>query len=255
MTFPILSASSNPNNLRMYSVGIVAGADGKLWFDAVSADGRGYISSITTAGVVTNNLFSANDPTPGRIIQAPDGNVWAAIEFATPSSGSNVFEVSSTSGVVSERTLPIFANPYGVTAGPDGNIWFGDTANHEIARFSISSGEVSEFATSSIPGNLAVGGDGNIWFAENGGNIGRCGVGGTIVEFTPSSAPWDLTKGPDGNIWFTEPTANAIGKITSNGQITEYPAPASPSGIAAGPDGNIWFTEPAAGKIARFVVP
>lgn len=254
-SFPIFSGGQNSASSTVYAVGIVAGRDGNVWFDAVGSDGHGYISSMTLAGVPTNNLFSMTAPRPGRVTSAPDGSIWTAIMFANPSAGSDVLEVSTLGGVVSEKTLPSFSNPYGIVAGPDGNIWITETAEPEIGRFKISDGSLSEFATSSVPQNITVGADGNLWFTEPAGKVGRSTVGGTILEFPAPNGPFDITKGPDGNVWFTEPTANRIGRITPGGQVTEFSTPASPFGIAAGADGNIWFTESAAGKVARFVVP
>jgi streptogramin lyase len=253
--FPILSNAQNPNNLTVYAVGIASGADGNLWFDALSADGRGYVSMMTPAGLVSNYLFSMTLPRPGRVAAAPDGNTWVALTYASPSGGSDTMEVSTTTGLVTERTLPSYSNPYGVVGGPDGNVWFTETAFNEIGRFKLADNSVSEFATSAQPQNITVGGDGNLWFTEPSGSIGRSTIGGTVLEFPAPNGPWDICKGPDGNVWFTEPSANMIARITPGGQVSEFAAPSSPYGITAGPDGNIWFTEPSAGKVTRFVVP
>ncbi len=81
-------------------------------------------------------------------------------------------------------------------------------------------------------------------------------AGSWISEFFFSSShgSFMIAAGPDGNLWFTEPSANKIGKITTEGKITEYAIPtaySSPGGITGGPDGNVWFTESSANKIAR----
>ena len=70
------------------------------------------------------------------------------------------------------------------------------------------------------PNRIAAGPDGNLWFTEsaNPGRIGRITPTGTIDEFaaglTPNSAPVGIAAGPDANLWFTE-NANPgrIGKI------------------------------------------
>ncbi len=102
---------------------------------------------------------------------------------------------------------------------------------------------------------ITAGPDGNLWFVENNGNkIGKITPAGTITEYDLPSARWpvSITAGPDGNLWFTEQAGN-IGKITTSGTITEYAIPtggSSPYGIAAGPDGNLWFAE-GIGKIGK----
>ncbi len=61
----------------------------------------------------------------------------------------------------------------------------------------------------STPAGITAGPDGNLWFTElNGNKIGRITPAGAISEFpipTPGSGPFGITAGPDGNLWFTEP--------------------------------------------------
>ena len=108
------------------------------------------------------------------------------------------------------------------------------------------------------PFGIAAGPDGNVWFTEDLGNkIGRITPAGSITEYsvpTTGSRPSGIAAGPDGNLWFTEGKGNKIGRITPAGSITEYLVPTTgswPSGIAAGPDGNLWFTEDLGNKIGR----
>ncbi len=64
---------------------------------------------------------------------------------------------------------------------------------------------------------ITAGPDGNLWFTENSGNkIGRITTAGVITEFpipTARSFPEDITAGPDGNLWFTEWNGNKIGQV------------------------------------------
>ena len=133
----------------------------------------------------------------------------------------------------------------------------------------------------SFPQGITAGPDGNVWFAEAGvGKIGRITPTGVITEFPtttsmnclnllePCSAPEGITLGPDGNLWFAEFNFNMIGRITPAGVITEFPlspdylscsvapyAPCSilcfngavqcsqPTFITTGPDGNLWVAQ------------
>ena len=115
-------------------------------------------------------------------------------------------------------------------------------------------------AASSLRG-ITAGPDGNLWFTEQGGNqIGRISPSGTITEFqvpTPRSGLGGITTGPDGNLWFTEGTARSsdkIGRISPNGTITEFPLPpiGGPEEITAGPDGNLWFTNITGNEVGRY---
>jgi streptogramin lyase len=100
-------------------------------------------------------------------------------------------------------------NPFGITSGPDGNVWFTE------------------------------------WGVAN--KIGRITPTGAISDYlipTANSGPWRLTAGPDGkSLWFTEYSGNKIARITKAGVITdEYLIPtasSNPTGITTGPDGNV----------------
>jgi streptogramin lyase len=174
-------------------------------------------------------------------------------------------------GAVTEFAVPAdFSTPRGITAGPDGNLWFTGYYSGRIGRITPR-GVITQFVEgltpNSSPDTITVGPDGNLWFTEFAANkIGRISPLGVVKEFdvpTAASSPSGITAGPDGNLWFTEFTGNKIGRITPAGVITEYalpspPAPltsSGPMGIAAGPDGNLWFAESYGNKIGRVVLP
>jgi virginiamycin B lyase len=165
--------------------------------------------------------------------------------------------------------------PFGITAGPDGALWFGvsfgfvgfDEGNL-IGRITTA-GAITQFnlprppPDDSRPQGITAGPDGALWFtelgtaADTGNRIGRITTAGAITEFplpTPRSSPFHITAGPDGALWFTEFGANRIGRITTAGTLTEFPLPtpnSGPSGITAGPDGALWFSEETGNKIGR----
>lgn len=104
------------------------------------------------------------------------------------------------------------------------------------------------------PRGIALGPDGRVWFAESAGGNGAIGAldpadPSEIVEYTTGlsngAAPWDVAAGP-GGVWFTESGAHRIRRITTAGVMdldVALPAGAiDPRGIALGPDGNMWFT-------------
>jgi virginiamycin B lyase len=161
---------------------------------------------------------------------------------------------------------PVPGSPNYIAAGPDGAIWFTDSAYGEIGRITTA-GAVTEYATptpNSSPQGITSGPDGAIWFVEEGANnVGRITSSGAIMEYeipTPISGPMGITAGPDGALWFTEyegGVGGKIGRITTAGAITEYATPtlnSGPYGIASGPDGAIWFVECGAEKIGRITV-
>ena len=154
------------------------------------------------------------------------------------------------------------AQPQGITAGPDGNLWFAER-DGRIGRITPL-GVVTEFSTgisaNAAPTGITAGPDGNLWFTEaNGDRIGRITPLGVVTEFsigiTAGATPYGITAGADGNLWFTEQNGNRIGRITPLGVVTEFStgisANAAPTGITAGPDGNLWFTEYNINRIGR----
>jgi streptogramin lyase/O-glycosyl hydrolase len=164
-------------------------------------------------------------------------------------------------GTITEYPLSISGSgPEGITAGPDGNLWFTELYTGKIGKIGTG-GTITEYTiTTNISRFLGItaGPDGNLWFTElypGIGKIGKITPGGTITEYPLSSgsSPNGITSGPDGNLWFTESGTNKIGKITPGGTITEYPlsSGSSPNGITSGPDGNLWFTESGANKIGK----
>src|SRR5437879_3620662 len=79
------------------------------------------------------------------------------------------------------------ASPHGITAGPDGALWFTDSVN------------------------------------GTGSKIGRITTDGTISLFavpTNNSELDSITVGPDGALWFTDLANSVIGRITTSGVIT-----------------------------------
>jgi serine/threonine protein kinase/sugar lactone lactonase YvrE len=191
------------------------------------------------------------------IVALASGITWLTVHHATPTGGSHAY----LAGSITEFPVPTSGSgPWGITAGPGGNLWFAEYNGNKIGRISPS-GTITEFpvpTAGSDPDGITAGPGGNLWFTEyNGNKIGRISPSGTITEFpvpTAKSGPDGITAGPDGNLWFTEYNGNKIGHISPSGTITEFPVPtakSSPTWITAGPGGNLWFAEYSGNKIGR----
>jgi streptogramin lyase len=166
-----------------------------------------------------------------------------------------------TYGVTDYPLIDGMANPYGITLGPDGNLWFSAcyTSACDSSRIgSISpSGTIQSYpvygTTGWGPEILTTGPDGAVWFTQAGpdGYIGRITTAGQVSYPSPAIAyPGALTTGPDGNLWFTtsgppgEGVPGSVGMMTTAGTVTTYTGHGIdiPAGIVSGPDGNLWFT-------------
>jgi streptogramin lyase len=165
------------------------------------------------------------------------------------------------------------SGPTGITAGPDGNVWFTDASNSTITGSTVTqfpigvitpAGQISEFMfrgpTFLSPSGIVAGPDGALWFTSGNGlanAIGRITTAGSISTFpipTHNSNPLNITVGSDGALWFTESGVGKIGRITTGGTITEFPTlqtGSQPKGIAAGPDGALWVADPGAQVVGR----
>jgi len=91
--------------------GITAGPDGNLWFTEPKSF---RIGRITPTGTVSEFALPTRSA-PLDIAAGRDGNLW----FTIP--GARKVGRITLSGTVTEFSVP-FANPYGITAGPGGNI-------------------------------------------------------------------------------------------------------------------------------------
>jgi tripartite motif-containing protein 71 len=203
------------------------------------------------------------------------GHALIAQVTATNGGGSVVTSTSASSivssGLTEYETGPEKA-PKGITAGPDGKLWFTDDFDGDINKITTSGSITQYWQTAKDDSQgIVTGPDGNLWFTNAGNwSIGKITTTGTITEYTLplNSNPEGITVGSDKNLWFTDENTGKIGKITTSGTVTEYAVPAGggsrPYSIAAGTDGNLWFTElgpkkigkiTTAGTITEYAVP
>ena len=99
-------------------------------------------------------------------------------------------------------------------AGPDGNLWFTESAPGAIGMINPTTHAISEFKTGlntgSAPGaSIVVGPDGALWFMDGGTTqaIGRIDPATHVItEFniglSPAVGLGRVAVGPDGNLWF-----------------------------------------------------
>jgi streptogramin lyase len=188
----------------------------------------------------------ASDPLMVTVtLTAPLNVTFVMRPYTTVGSGVATIDFPSRSQVT-ELALPATAQPAGITAGSDGNLWFAERAGNKIGRITPA-GTLTEYAVptaNAAPTGISTGPDGNIWFAENtASKIARITPGGVVSEFTlaQGSIPRHTVAGPDGAVWYLD--TGKIGRITTWGQVTTFSASAAaPTSLTACSDGNLWYT-------------
>lgn len=139
----------------------------------------------------------------------------------------------------------------GICAGPDGNVWYCDTANSKINK--ISPTGIVTAGSSSVGGStlqaICYGPDGLLYATDNGnGAIQQFDTTGTLLNtYSVPNGSTDMPSictGIDGRIWFTQHDQQYVVAMTTGGTFTSYqPGGASTfNRICAGPDNRMWIT-------------
>jgi hypothetical protein len=178
----------------------------------------------------------------------------------------------TSAGTIPDDSLPPQPHAAGISAGPDGALWYTARGSNAIGRVTTG-GVVTTFVLPTAtagPSAIVTGPDGAPWFTEYDANkIGRITTAGSITEFPvpqgPMNNPASIAAGPDGALWFTgggqDTTyygAPALGRITTAGQLSTFPLP-NPYGLAAdittAGDGSLWFTDLFGNTVNHLVFP
>lgn len=273
-----------------YPVDITTGPDGRLWVAQYSYPGR--VTAVTTAGTFTEMAVNGTTPGFGRQpygIAAAQGSLWLT-NSPSPGGVTRVTTGGAATQIATGGTTPGFnynASPDKIVAGPDGNLWFDETAYYPsdppgLVRLTPG-GAITDFRPGNTPGmvgpvdDIAAGADGNVWFTAGASVIGRITPSGAVRTFLPGSspgfsagaAPRSITRGPDGAMWFTwdqwDPTRvwwdqyvpGGLSRINSAGEVMEFRW-SSTSGmenarlgnLTTGGDNDIWYG--VNGQLARF---
>jgi streptogramin lyase len=159
-------------------------------------------------------------------------------------SGSGIGRITPA-GAITEFTGP--GSPGGITAGPDGALWFTEIAGDKIGRMTTAGMVTAEIsiAAASATHEITTGPDGALWFAEAGKDqIGRIDpTTHTLTEFstgiTAGSAPFDIVSGRTGRCGSPRSTATRSGGSPPAASSRNSPS-TSTSPVTVGPDGALW---------------
>jgi len=172
--------------------------------------------------------------------------------------------------LVNSYNVPVAnASLQGVTAGPDGTIWFAETTAKRIGHIipcQTNSCNVTDYGPPpnveiTFPIQLAVDRGGVVWFTDHGrGQFGSFnpstgewrvfGIGYCSESYNPDcpvGLPNAISLDSNGMIWFSEHFAGRVAKYDPTiGSLTEYFVPATTIPYVwwmwPGPGNLVWFT-------------
>jgi virginiamycin B lyase len=247
------------NGTAVTSVSLNGSAVGALQLGLGEAgSSRTYTASLTTCtniatiGAVSGSGASATLPVTGgstasasgcTLTITDSGNVALALPVTnTPVSGG--VGVNGTS--ITEMTG--FTNPYGITSGPDGNIYVTDSGS----VFAIQPGNPvpTQYVVSGGLFDITTGSDGALWVTNQApGGVARVTTTGIIAQYAFGDTPQGIAADPlDGTLLVADPSASSVWQVTVGGTATLLPmAPSGPPSeivfVPGGSNGFAWFTE------------
>ena len=143
---------------------ITLGPDGNMWF--IENSGQ-YVGKITPAGKVTlyPGDFAGNGSGSFGIAAGSDGRIWF-----TDLVQNRIDAINTDGSGLTEYTTGLTGTPLSITAGSDGNLYFGETT--PVVGRITTAGVITEFPIVASEGSFPVislvsGPDKNIWFSNN----------------------------------------------------------------------------------------
>lgn len=212
----------------------------KVWFSdrgtgrLGTVDGHGHVVEYQVPDAPDGSTASPN----GQVVV--NGVVW----FTDPPT-NRIGRLNPATGRFTMFSVPTADSwPLGITAGPDGALWFTERQADKVARMS-SDGTFTEWnlLPGAFPNRIVVGPDGAIWFTElRTGQIGRITTDGSLTETPIDGGPVGITVGPDGNLYVALWTSRQLGRLDLSGHLTQtWAVPGAL--LVASSHGELWLTD------------
>jgi gliding motility-associated-like protein len=159
---------------------------------------------------------------------------------------SNVSVISTVTNTVI-ATIPVGANPFGVSASQDGNlVYVTNEGSNSVSVISTLTNTVTAIIpVGSNPKGVIVSADGTrVYVANSGSNTISVidAATNTVINNIPvGQAPYGVTVSPDGTkVYTTNYNSKSVSVInpSTNSVVATVPVELNPTGITVSPDGN-----------------
>jgi virginiamycin B lyase len=229
-------------------------AAGNLWMTILAPPGLGRLPvGGDTADEARYEALPQNEGRPMLVTVAADGALWCTRT-------DDRLSRRDASGEHAVIDLAPGSAPYGVAAGPDGEIWFTAPGLDQIGRLTAT-GDITTFdlpVPDARAAMITVGADGSAWTALNGaGALARVRNGAVQLVELPGgrapAAPVGIAASTAG-IWYADIAGGCVGRVDESGsvqQISFADAGCRPHAVAADADGGCWVTLWGSNQLAR----
>ena len=201
---------------------------------------------VTTAGGQGDGCWDLADGPPGS----------GRIYFSSRSS-NRVGYVAPLTGAQDRIVIPGSGprRPLGITAGPDGRVWFTLYDADAVASVDAALGDFRrvDLTPGARPRDLTPWTDGALWVSEeNGSGLTRVTTAGEVtrIALDPAVRPNRVVAAPDGTLWFSG-SGSTVGRLAPGGALATYRLPdgAAPQGVAIGAGRSVWFAGSGSGAL------
>jgi streptogramin lyase len=193
--------------------GIAVGPDGNLWVTDAGAPTEVVI--VSPAGAKVDDVPLPTDFDPRNIARGPDNNMWVA-GFNSKNFARITTTGTPAVDPPAGYPAPGGVTPMDIIAGGDGNLWY-TAQGTTVGRLTTTGEATNFTSKGVDPFGITIGPDGAVWFAEFQQNaVGRVDFAGNTTNVTGMTAPAGpryVTGGPGDSLWFTEEFGNRIGRV------------------------------------------
>jgi streptogramin lyase len=224
-----------PANMSGLSSQIILGPDRNLWFEEFGSIG---ILNPNTASPVPAPFNGVQVPLPSGskeqpldLTVGPNNDVWygaGILNSAETAFGS--YAIGFVNSSLQSADFSESIEPYALTAGPDGKIWFVTpsivTVPGAINQINTATGAITQtptFLTHVVavpdPVGITAGPDGNVWFTDAGGAAGEVNLN-VPPQFVVTAAPTGVVAGQGFGLTVTAEYGSGIVDPLFNGSVT-----------------------------------